>query len=44
VFAIPTEDLPAIIVVVMMASVFVVLASLAVDLGYAAFDPRMRAS
>ena len=42
VLAITTQDLPVIIGVVILASVFVVVASILVDVGYAVLDPRVR--
>lgn len=42
VLAITTENLPVIIGIVIVASTFVVLANIAVDLGYALLDPRVR--
>jgi peptide/nickel transport system permease protein len=40
--AITTEDLPVIMGIALLASVFVVVASILVDLGYALVDPRVR--
>jgi peptide/nickel transport system permease protein len=42
VLAITTQDLPVIIGVVLIASLFVVVASIVVDLCYAMLDPRVR--
>jgi peptide/nickel transport system permease protein len=42
VLAITTQDLPVIIGVVLVASLFVVVASIVVDLCYAVLDPRVR--
>lgn len=41
--AITTEDLPVIIGIALVASAFVVVASILVDIGYALVDPRVRA-
>jgi peptide/nickel transport system permease protein len=41
VIAITTQDLPVIIGVVLVASLFVVVASIVVDLCYAVLDPRV---
>ena len=40
--AITTEDLPVIMGIALLASAFVVVASIAVDIGYALVDPRVR--
>ena len=37
------QDLPVIIGIVMLASAFIVVANIAVDLGYALLDARVRA-
>jgi peptide/nickel transport system permease protein len=42
--SVTTQDLPVIIGTVLVASVFIVVANLLVDLGYALLDPRVRPS
>ena len=42
--SVPTQDLPVIIGTVLVASTFIVVANLLVDLGYALLDPRVRPS
>jgi peptide/nickel transport system permease protein len=42
--SVTTQDLPVIIGIVLVASAFIVLANLLVDLGYALLDPRVRPS
>jgi peptide/nickel transport system permease protein len=42
--SVTTQDLPVIIGTVLVASVFIVIANLLVDLGYALLDPRVRPS
>jgi peptide/nickel transport system permease protein len=44
VLAITTEDLPVIIGIVILASAFVVVANIVVDMLYAVLDPRVRVS
>jgi len=40
--SVTTQDLPVVIGIVLLASVFVVAANILVDLGYAVLDPRVR--
>jgi peptide/nickel transport system permease protein len=40
--SVTTQDLPVIIGVVLLASFFIVLGTIAVDLLYAVLDPRVR--
>jgi peptide/nickel transport system permease protein len=42
--SVTTQDLPVIIGIVLVASAFIVIANLLVDLGYALLDPRVRPS
>jgi peptide/nickel transport system permease protein len=42
--SVTTQDLPVIMGIVLVASAFIVLANLLVDLGYALLDPRVRPS
>ena len=42
--SVTTQDLPVIIGTVLVASAFIVVANLLVDLGYALLDPRVRPS
>jgi peptide/nickel transport system permease protein len=42
--SVPTQDLPVIIGTVLVASTFIVVANLLVDLSYALLDPRVRPS
>jgi peptide/nickel transport system permease protein len=42
--SVTTQDLPVIIGIVLVASAFIVVANLLVDLGYALLDPRVRPS
>jgi peptide/nickel transport system permease protein len=42
--SVPTQDLPVIIGTVLVASAFIIVANLLVDLGYALLDPRVRPS
>jgi peptide/nickel transport system permease protein len=44
ILAIQNQDLPEIMGVVMLASFFIVLANMVVDILYAVVDPRVRAS
>jgi peptide/nickel transport system permease protein len=42
--SVTTQDLPVIIGTVVVASFFIVIANLLVDIGYALLDPRVRPS
>jgi peptide/nickel transport system permease protein len=42
--SVTTQDLPVIMGIVLVASAFIVLANLLVDLGYGLLDPRVRPS